>query len=287
MIKITDQEFNLLSGLVLQLLGIELDTTKKGLVEARLSSRIRQLKLTSFSEYLNYLDHASSEANYREEIDILINKITTNETSFCRERQHFVALKEEIIPDILKRKRQAMQTGLRIWSAACSSGEEVYSIAINIFDYLDAPTLLGTKILATDVNTEVLTQARQGIYKEVEVTQKMPKHLRLKHFTAISDHYLQINDNIRRLITFKKLNLLEAKYPIKDKVDIIFCRNVLIYFSDDGLKHAINQFHHYLAEDGYLIVGHSENLYQYSDIFRLIGKTVYQKVSNEKEDSNS
>lgn len=269
-IDITDQEFLLFQDLVQKLLGIYLQETKKVLIISRLSKQITNLGLYSFTDYLNYI---KENANGQKELITLVNKITTNETYFFREQHHFDFLKNEIFAKLEAKKRHT----IRIWSAGCSSGEEPYSIAMTIFDSFNSISNLDIKILATDVNTEVLKKAELGTYKLDNFQRGIDTFHVNKYFDKKDEETFQIKPHVKQLITFKHLNFLSDRYPIKSELDIIFCRNVMIYFSDDVKKQIINRFCELLKPNGYLIVGHSESLISFTDKFKFLNNTIYVK----------
>jgi chemotaxis protein methyltransferase CheR len=267
-INITDDEFLVFKKLVYGLVGINLTEGKKNLVVSRLSGRIRELSLGSFSNYIGYLEKCNDCKN---EITKIINKITTNETSFFREMHHFEFLAKQALPKLMTIKKGKP---LRVWSAACSSGEEPYSIAITAKEYLSDKTVL--KILATDANTEVLEMAQTGNYKLKDLKDKIPEKYLKKYFTVKGDEIF-IKETIKSLVTFRTLNFLEKTYPIGEPLDIIFCRNVMIYFDKDTKLYLLNKFYELMSASAYLFIGHSENLYSLTDKFKLIGNTIYQK----------
>lgn len=269
-IDITEQEFKLFQNLVQKLLGIYLHENKKVLVISRLSSQITSLNLNSFTEYLNYI---SQSPNGEGELGILVNKITTNETYFFREQHHFDFLKNDFFSQIDISKKNT----LRIWSAGCSSGEEPYSIAMTILDSFKSLTNIDIKILATDVNTEVLKKAELGIYK-IDNFQRGIDSLHInKYFDKKNEETFCIKNQVKNIISFKHLNFLSDRYPIKSQLDIIFCRNVMIYFSDDVKKKIINRFLGLLKPGGYLIVGHSESLISICSGLKFLKNTIYVK----------
>ena len=177
--EISDKEFKIFQDITLRLLGMKLQEHKKALVISRLSSRVKELNLDSFMAYINYLD-SSTEAN--KEIVNFINKITTNETSFFREPQHFEFLTKKFFPELVKRAEGGGIPNIRIWSSACSSGEEPYSIAITALEYFKNINSVNFKILATDINTDVLDHAKKGCYKKDDVLKKLSKNLNSSEF---------------------------------------------------------------------------------------------------------
>jgi len=276
MYQITDSEFNTLKELVLKTLGIRLSDSKKVLVISRFSSKLRELKINTFQEYISYLNKCAEPAR---EMEDLINRITTNETSFFREFKHFEYMTEVLLPHIQNEKKTLSDSKeMRIWSSACSSGEEPYSIAMTMSEYNEHNPTIKFKILATDVNTEVLEEAYHGIYDEKNLGKHVHANKYYKYFDRLSGGKIKVKDNIKSKISFRKLNLMDQRYPIKEQMDLIFCRNVMIYFSEEMKSHVLKMFHNYLKDTGTLFVGHSENLFMYKDIYKFQQNTIYSKV---------
>lgn len=270
--EITDKEFEIFQKIVMSLLGIHLSDAKRALVVSRLFSRLKQLNLNSFSEYLQYLSEAP-DAN--KEITNFINRITTNETYFFREKYHFDFFKHQVLPKLSNNRKGE---DIRIWSSACSSGEEPYSIAFIIYEFLHQKFNFNSrfKILASDVSTKVLQKAEQGIYSAEEI-KKVPEQEQRKYFHQIEKDKFQIIQEIRSLVTFKNLNLMSERYPFRAQMDVIFCRNVMIYFAEESKHYVVNKFYQHLNDDGFLFIGHSESLMNYRDKFKVLDNTIYIK----------
>ncbi|MBL7003370.1 MAG: protein-glutamate O-methyltransferase [Gammaproteobacteria bacterium] len=264
------KEFDYLRSVVKNETGIISDEGKYTMYYSRLSRRLRKLKLSNFVEYISYLEN-----NLNSEVTELVNAVTTNLTAFFREEHHFDFLKESII----REKRKKHDKTLRIWSAACSTGEEAYSIAMSIKEALHDYKDWDIKILATDIDSNVVAIARAGVYKDDRVGDL--DHSRIKRFmkkgTGSNSGYIRMNKDVVEMVKFNKLNLLKP-WPMKEKFDVIFCRNVVIYFDKETKMKLVARFHQQLLNKGYLIMGHSESLYQVTDDFELLGKTVYQKL---------
>ena len=260
----TQDEFARIRALIYRCAGIALAPGKRDMVYSRLARRLRARELESFADYLRLL-----EGGDQPELEAFINALTTNMTSFFREPHHFQILAERLIQ--LPKNRPAS-----IWTCASSSGEEPYSIAMTAVDAMRslAPAV---RILATDIDTSVLATARQGIYP-IDQLQKIPPD-RLKRFfhrgEGRNEGYARVRDELRRLVSFRRLNLLDETWPMRGRFDVIFCRNVMIYF-DKETQHAIlKKLAGYLQPDGLLFVGHSESFHSASDLFRICGNTVY------------
>jgi chemotaxis protein methyltransferase CheR len=267
---ITDKEFKLFQEIIYRHTGIHMSDKKRNLIVARLSKRLRALKLTNFSDYYEYL---TENSNTSDELINLINRITTNKTDFFREIHHFDFLSEEIFPAII---RDSKERKLRIWSAGCSTGEEPYSLAMIVSEAFRNEKGWDIKILATDLDTEVLMKAAAGVYPSQVVT-PVPINYLSKYFERTSVGY-EVTRNIKSMVAFRKLNLMDPAFPMKKAFDIIFCRNVMIYFDEETKFSLINKFHHHLKGNGYMFVGHSESLMHMKDIFKFLKHTVYQKV---------
>ena len=266
-----DADFHRLRDIVYNEAGIKLSDVKKILMQSRLMKRLRELRLDSFSEYYDYLVE-----NYEDEKINFINLITTNKTDFFRENDHFEFMKNVVLPEFEKRGVKE----LRIWSAGCSTGEEPYTIAMvtnEFFSSKNSPEIL---ILATDIDTQVLQKAKDGIYPEDHLATVDRNYVK-KYFTAgtgENEGLFRVNNSLKQLVYFRRLNLLQDEYPMKKKFDIIFCRNVIIYFDRETQKKLFGKFYHYLKDDGYLLIGHSENITSLTDKFMLSGRTIYRKV---------
>ena len=260
----TEDDFARIRALIYRCAGISLAPGKMDMVYSRLARRLRARQLGTFAAYVKLL-----ESGEQQEMEAFINALTTNMTSFFREPHHFQILTEHL--GTLPSDRP-----ISIWTCASSSGEEPYSIAMTVVDAFKSfnPP---ARILATDIDTKVLETAKRGIYPTDQL-QKIPD-ARLKSFflrgEGINDGFARVRNELRSLVTFKRLNLLDEKWPMRGRFDFIFCRNVMIYF-DRETQHAIlKKMAHYLQPDGLLFVGHSESFHHAADLFRPCGKTVY------------
>ncbi len=268
----TDTDFSHIRDLVMEKTGIVLSDSKKELVYSRISRRLRDLGMNSFSQYRSYI-----ASGHEAEMEQFTNAITTNLTSFFREMHHFDYLAKEFLPEF--RKRNKGKT-LRIWSAGCSTGEEVYSIAMTLHEALSDISQWDIKILATDLDSEVLATAASGVYAKDRIN-SLPQEKLKRWFLQGKGKQagkVKVVPELQKMVTFRKLNLMET-WPLSNKFDVIFCRNVLIYFDKDTQGRLVNRFGEQLENDGRLIVGHSENLAKVTDKFVLLGKTIYKKAS--------
>lgn len=264
---LTDSDFEYFKSVVYTETGIKLSPLKRALLQSRIMKRLRILHIPDFHAYRQYLENV-----YDEEILHFINVITTNKTEFMRESRHFDFMAETALPEM----EQRCGGELRIWSAGCSTGEEPYSIAITCSEYLKNRHNCRVKILATDIDTQVLKTGYLGEYKRA-LLDILDEALRKKYFDYRDDMYV-VKESIRQMISFRRLNLLLDAYPMKKKFHIIFCRNVIIYFDKDTQHRLFNRMYDYLDDDGYLFIGHSENLSGISTKFKSIGHTIYRKI---------
>lgn len=267
--NLNDKEFVLLRDIVYKESGINLTDKKKALMQSRLIKRLRKLELDDYKAYYDYL-----MKHYNEELVNLINCITTNKTDFFRESKHFDFIKEKALPEFLKQGRDK----IRIWSAGCSTGEEPYSIAMTVCEYFH-DRVPDVKILATDIDTNVLDTGTKGIYRPEDFNDVDPNIIK-KYFIKGKDGnegLFIIRDFIKSMVSFRRLNLLDNVFPMKGQFDIIFCRNVIIYFDNPTRLKLFHKFYDCLDDNGYFFAGHSENLNLVSDKYYLIGNTIYQK----------
>jgi len=254
--------------------GISLSSAKRGMVYSRLARRLRRLGLDNFSEYCKLLVSGEDQT----ELGMFTNSITTNLTSFFRESHHFDYLANQLLPECASLNKQTRR--LRIWSAGCSSGEEPYSIAMTVLENLPESNNWDIKILATDLDTSVLEKAKQGVYPEERLSciDNQKRRRWFKNGRGENAGLLQASPDLKALITFKQLNLMQD-WPMQGPFDIIFCRNVLIYFDKPTQRVLMERYANLLADHGRLFIGHSETLYRVTERFKLLGKTIYRKVA--------
>ncbi len=265
-----EREFRFLVKLVGQQTGIVLADHKRDMVYSRLARRLRALEMNDFSEYCNLLQSADGDA----EIGNLVNAITTNLTSFFRESHHFDHLREKVLAPL--DKHPPAEKRLRIWSAACSSGMEPYSIAMVMKQSMPTLAHWDAKILATDIDTNMLQTAQNGEYRLSEL-EDIPATYRDEVELHKAQDRFRVRDSLKKYIAFKPLNLLQS-WPMKGPFDVIFCRNVVIYFDKPTQQVLFNRMADLLKPDGWLYIGHSENLFKVSDRFELSGRTIYRRV---------
>jgi chemotaxis protein methyltransferase CheR len=266
------REFDQIRRIVYDRTGINLSEAKREMVYSRLSKRLRQLGLNGFREYCELIEEDNSN-----ELGNFINSITTNLTAFFREKHHFDFLKQTLVPSIVNEGRPG--NTIRIWSAGCSTGEEPYSLAITMTEALRSFSGWSAKILATDLDTAVLETGRNGIYG-VDRVKGLPESVVKKWFNKGSggnEGKVRVKSELRQMIMFKQLNLM-GEWPVKQGIDILFCRNVVIYFDKPTQSKLFERFANHLRPEGYLFIGHSENLYKVSERFDLLGQTIYRKI---------
>lgn len=270
---LTNQDFKFIASLVYEKTGIVLADHKRNMVYSRLSRRLRSLGLVTFKQYCDYLQ----QEQHSDELLHLVNAITTNLTSFFREAHHFEHLANEVFTPFFENKNNQH---LRIWSAGCSQGCEPYSIAMTLAPFMEKNPKTNAKILATDIDTNMLARGRSGQYRK-EDYESIPERYRkyVKRQKREGEDGILMDVALRKLITFNQLNLLDTQWPMRGKFDVIFCRNVVIYFDKETQKILFDRYASALKDDGWLYIGHSESLFKVCDRFKLIGKTIYRKVS--------
>jgi chemotaxis protein methyltransferase CheR len=270
-----DRDYDFIRELVYNHSRINLGPDKKELVSARLGKRLRATRLTSIGDYCRFLQDESSA----EELSHLIDAISTNHTYFFREPGHFDFLTQKAIPELLTRRSKERWQTFNLWSAACSSGEEPYSIAITLADTLAAvKPAWPWRIEATDISHRVLQRARVGVYKEDAVLKVPANLLRTsfqKGFGPQEGNY-RIKSTLQEMVTFRQLNLLEGAPPFRDPFQVIFCRNVMIYFDRPTQEELISRLSRLLVPGGYLMVGHSESLSGIRHGLQLVSTAVYR-----------
>ncbi len=271
--KFSDEVFKQLTQTIYDRTGLFFNENSKFYLEKRIEIRTASLNLKSLEEYLNYLRY-DSDAD--KEWDTLISLITTNETYFMREERQLACFKSDILPEFVRKNGEKK---LRIWSAGCSSGEEPYSIAILIKE----SRIIGDdriEILATDINSRVLNRAKEGIYSESSF-RNVDDTFKAKWFLPYESNKWKIRDEIKSKVTFQKFNLFDTdRYALLGTFDVIFCRNVIIYFDLEAKIKVVERFFDKLIDGGYLLLGHSESLISITEKFKLVhlpNDLVYKK----------
>lgn len=268
---ITLREFKLFQTLIYEETGIALKDHKASMVQARLSKRLRELKLERFSDYYDYLKKEGGEEMLK-----LLSAISTNVTSFFREAAQWDFL-EEYLKNLAVHKPEKK---LRIWSAASSTGQEPYSIAMFLHEHVKNIAEWDIKLLATDIDTKVLAHAMEGIYRQKDVM-GMPKAFLTRYFDKIKEKdetAYRIKEPLRKMVLYRSFNLTRGDFSIfKNQFDIIFCRNVMIYFDTPTRIELVDRFYTLLKPEGLLLLGHSESLARQNEGFSLIKSAIYQK----------
>ncbi len=271
---ISPAAYKYISGVLYKHSRIFLGPAKQQLVSSRLAHRPRALGLASFDEYCDFLRTNASG----DEIEMLVDLIATNHTYFFREQAHFDALAAQLLPDLLAQVPSA-RTGLRCWSAAASSGEEAFSLAITLAEYNRSQPPLQWHIYATDISRRILESARTAIYPEKKVKLPAPG-LHARYFQKGSGPYAgqcRVKADLRAGVTFAQVNLFQAAYPVPQPQHIIFCRNVLIYFDPPSQAQLVKRLHEYLAPGGYLVIGLSDSLHSMQHQFASLGSGIFRR----------
>jgi chemotaxis protein methyltransferase CheR len=276
-LTITDSEFEAFRRLVHETTGISLGPHKRALVQARLGRRLRALGLQTFGAYHRYLLEHDPTGEERERF---INAITTNKTEFFREAHHFRYLAERWAPGVVSRAARTGQRRVRLWSAACSTGEEPYTIAMTVREALGAGSGWDVRILASDVDTDALARAEAGVYTE-DQTAAVPAVLRERYFERAPGGGVRVRPALKELIAFRRINFQDDHWPIRTRFDAVFCRNVLIYFDRDGQRRILARLVDLLVDDGLLFLGHSESVLGLLAGVRHVGNTIYRKATAE------
>jgi len=266
----TERDFKEIAALVYNACGIVLGEHKREMVYSRIARRIRERKLTDFSTYLAYLNSHKDQ-----EFDAFINALTTNLTSFFRESHHFDYLKKQLVPALLVQNKNSRR--VRIWSAGCSTGEEPYSLAMALHELF--PSNWDVKILATDLDSNVLKKAHTGVYSAANVNGLDDALLKRWFLKSKDGESYKVKPKLQQLISFKRLNLLQD-WPMKGPFDLILCRNVVIYFDKDTKDLLFKRYAEILAPHGHLFLGHSETMGKEHTEFKNLGKTMYQKAAD-------
>jgi chemotaxis protein methyltransferase CheR len=275
----TAQEFGALRDFVYNKSGIYFRETKKYFLETRVTRRIIELSMTSYVEYLRLLQGPKG----LEELKFLFNEVTTNETSFWRNPPQIEAFQKLVLPEVASLARARGGGRFRIWSAACSSGEEPYTLAMVCADAKDTVLRgLSVEIIATDISERVMNLAKIAQYGSYTLRNLTPATLKI-HFDQVGDDLFEVKPELKRLVTYKNFNLVDyLGYRSLGFFDVIFCRNVLIYFDDTVKSKVIGGFHEQLHPKSYLMVGHSESIHTYASGFDLVHfsmATGYRKKS--------
>ena len=277
--KMSDHDFIRLSRFVGEVTGIKMPDVKRTMLQARLQKRLRALGLRNYSEYCDYL---LGPDGAREEVEQFINVVTTNKTYFFREPHHFEFLVETAVP-LLRWRGLIRHHYLNVWSAACSSGMEAYTLAMILSEFEEVNPGFSWSILGTDISTKVLDKASAAVYREEEI-EPVPTELRKKYLLRSTDRskrLVKVVTDLKSRVSFGQLNFMEESYDLPGQFEVIFCRNVLIYFDRATELEILTRITRHLIPGGFLFLGHSESLNGFPLPYDVVGPTVYQKRMRE------
>jgi chemotaxis protein methyltransferase CheR len=277
-VPLNKREFNAFRELIFEQAGISLSEAKQVLVQSRLAKRLRKLGLSDYRSYLELLKAPGSA-----ELESFVNSLTTNKTEFFRESHHFEFLQQRVFKEIQERAACGGQRKVRLWCAASSTGEEPYSLAMSLLETFGSASNWDLKILASDIDTEVLTKAACGSYGQMAM-EYLDNRYQKKYFRQLGDQYV-VHDELKRLITYRKLNLNNPPWPIHTQFDAIFCRNVMIYFDSPTQRRLIDNLVSLIRPGGYLMIGHSESLLGFSSRLESLGNTIYRVIGQDETTS--
>lgn len=271
----TEKEFNRFRDFIEKTCGIKMPQNKRTMLEGRLKKRLKELGFSDFKAYANFV-FDSPEG--KEEIINMIDVVTTNKTDFFREPDHFDYLKREVIPFLINYKGSGEP--IRIWSAGCSTGEEPYTLGIVMSEYSREVRPVNFEIYASDISTQVLEKAKKAIYKDLSI-EGIPLSIKTRYFLKSKDPskgLVRIIPELRSKVHFFRLNFMDDDYMLTEPMDIIFCRNVIIYFDKDTQEAIINKLCQYLVKGGYLFLGHSESIHGMNVPVKNVAPTIHKRV---------
>jgi len=272
---LSQEEFDKLSKFIFKESGIKMPPVKRVMLQSRLQKRLRELKMYSFKEYCEYV---FSKEGLNREIIHMLDVVSTNKTDFFREPVHFDFLVENVLPEYMHKRLTSRQ--FKVWSAGCSSGEEPYTIAIVLQDFSNQHSTFDYSILGTDISTQILEKAVGAIYKEEKVA-LIPLESKKKYFLRSKDRAyptVKVVPELRKKVRFVRLNFMDSTYDIAETFDVVFCRNVLIYFDRDTQEKVIQKLCMRLRTGGIFFLGHSESIMNMNVPLRQIKPTIFQKI---------
>jgi len=276
----TDRDFQRLGAFIYDQCGIKMPPSKKTILEARLQRRLRGLSLTSFGEYCEYL---FSPRGMEEELVPMIDLVTTNKTDFFREPAHFDFLRENCLPEMADAGGGGFRKKLTVWSAGCSTGEEPYTLAMVLSEFADAHPGFQYLVIATDISTRVLETAALGVYGTDKIG-PVPPAMKRKYLLRSrdkADGLVRVVPELRARVKFRRLNFMDGDFGMREPMDVIFCRNVIIYFDKPTQEKLLNRFCRHLAPGGYVFLGHSETLFGLDVPLVQAAPTIYRKPRKE------
>lgn len=265
------------SEFVTRSLGIKMPATKKTMLQGRLRKRMRKLGIVTFEEYCDYV---FSDPGMETELSHMIDSVTTNKTDFFREPKHFQYLSEKILPEMILNRQNAGSKPWRFWSAGCATGAEPYSLAMLLSEAVETCPEFSFSILATDISRRVLEEAKDGIYKK-NMAELIPMAFRKKYLLKSKDprdETVRIVPRLRSIISFGRLNFISESYSLERPMDVVFCRNVLIYFDRPTQEKVIQRICRHINPGGYLFVGHSETLNGMDVPLAQVNPTIYRRM---------
>jgi chemotaxis protein methyltransferase CheR len=269
--QLSEAEFTKLSKFIYSQYGIKMPPEKKIMLQSRLQKRLRALSIYSFKEYIEYVFGSNSN----EEVVHMMDVVSTNKTDFYREPAHFDFLRQTVLPKLNDTKKS-----IKIWSAGCSSGPEVYTLAIELSEFASSHQGFDFSILGTDISTLMLKKAYTGIYSE-DMVEIIPLDYKHKYMLKSKDRtkkLVRMNEALRKKVKFQRLNFIDDQYTINEQFDVIFCRNVLIYFDRETQEKVINKLCNHLRVDGYFFLGHSESITNINVPLKQLRPTVYNRI---------
>ena len=273
--KMTDHEFRRLSRFITEQAGIKMPDVKKVMLQSRLQKRLRHLGFTNFKDYVDFV---FSEEGLQNELIQMLDVVSTNKTDFFREPVHFEFMEKTILPEYVK--KFPLNRPLKVWSAGCSSGEEVYTVAMTISEFKKEHPGLDYSILGTDISTDILRKAVDAIYKE-EKTAVIPLDLKKKYLLKSKDRskkLVRIVPELRKKAVYRRMNFMDDYYDVSETFDVIFCRNVLIYFNREIQEAVIRKLLLKLRKGGYFFIGHSESIMGMDVPLKQIRPTIFRRV---------
>jgi chemotaxis protein methyltransferase CheR len=277
--KMTRQDFERLSHFIYNHCGIKMPPVKRTMLESRLQKRLRLLGISSFRDYCDLI---FKSPNGGSELVHMIDAVTTNKTDFFREPFHFTFLSETVLPEFIQRGGSRVRVPFTVWSSACSSGEEPYTLALVMNEFESQNPGFKFTIMATDISTKVLDKAKVGIYDENQ-TSMIPLSMKQKYFLRSKDRtkgQVRVIPELRSSIAFRRLNLMDEKYSIPEaSLDAVFCRNVIIYFDRQTQGALLDRICRYIKQDGYLFLGHSESIHGFDLPLIRMSSTIFRKVN--------
>lgn len=272
---LSNDDFKRLSSFIFREYGIKMPEVKRTMLQSRLHKRLKELNMTNYKEYVDFVFSKEGQDN---EVIHMIDVVSTNKTDFFREPVHFDFLHQTVLPELTNADKPNRM--IKVWSAGCSSGEEPYTLAMSISEYLALHPGFDFSILATDISSRILKSAIEAVYKENRI-EMLPLQLKKRYLLKSKDRInptVRIIPDLRRRVTFQRLNFMDNHYNVMDSMDIIFCRNVLIYFDRETQEKVINKLCTKLKPNGYFFLGHSESITNFDVPLKQLKPTIFRKI---------